>query len=211
MTISVIGAGFGRTGTMSLKLALEQLGFGPCHHMEEVFANPDQLPVWRQAVDGSHPVWQDFLAGYSACVDWPSAHFWRELYDAFPGSKVILPSRSAESWWESYTATIQEFVTIALAGEPGQIKEQAEMCKVMIGEQCFQSHYADKDAAIAAFDRRACDVKAHVDPSRLLEFGPEMGWQPLSRFLNVPVPASPFPRSNSRKEFFENFDPTEPA
>lgn len=211
MTISVIGAGFGRTGTMSLKLALEQLGFGRCHHMEDVFANPDQLPVWRRAVDGHPPDWRAFLAEYGACVDWPGAHFWRELYDAFPGARVILPTRSAESWWESYSATITEFLRIALAGGPGLAKKQAEMCKVMIGAQCFRSHYADKEAAIAAYNRRAQEVRAYVHPSRLLEFGPELGWEPLCRFLNVPVPACPFPRSNSRKEFFRNFDPAELA
>ena len=207
MTISVIGAGFGRTGTMSLKLALEQLGFGPCYHMEEVFKNPSHLPVWHEAVDGSPPDWQVFLEGYGSAVDWPSTHFWRELHDTFPGSKVILPLRSAESWWESYSATIMKFLQIVLSDPTNLAYSQSELCRKMIGEQCFGSHYEDRDAAIAAYEKRANDVRDYVSPERLLEYKLGSGWEPICEFLSVPIPASPFPRSNQRDDFFDNFDP----
>jgi len=106
MTIAVIGAGFGRTGTMSLKMALEQLGLGPCHHMEEVLANPDQLPHWQAAAAGRPVDWDRAFAGYGSAVDWPSAHYWRQLADHYPKAKVLLSVRPPERWWQSFEATI---------------------------------------------------------------------------------------------------------
>ena len=84
--LEVIGAGVGRTGTYSLKLALEQLGFGPCHHMEEVLKDPErQIPLWSAAARGTAD-WESALAGYRSAVDWPTAAFWRELAEARPES-----------------------------------------------------------------------------------------------------------------------------
>ena len=51
MALSVIGAGFGRTGTMTSKMALEQLGLGPCHHMEEVSTNTVQLRFTQPLIE----------------------------------------------------------------------------------------------------------------------------------------------------------------
>ena len=209
MAISVIGAGFGRTGTMSLKLALEQLGFGPCYHMEEVFKNPQHLPVWHRAVDGDLPDWDSVLGDYGACVDWPTTHFWKQLYDTNAGSKVILPIRPAESWWESYSTTIMRFMHIALQNEGSVVWSQSELCRKMIGEQCFGTHYEDKEAGIAAYHKRLQDVRDHVAPGRLLEYQLGSGWESICDFLKVPVPAAPFPRANQRDEFFKNFDPSE--
>ena len=101
MSLTVIGSGFGRTGTMSLKRALEKLGLGPCHHMEEVAANPEQLVHWSALVRGEQVDWDQVYAGYRSTVDWPGAQFWRELAAAYPEAKVIHSSRSAESWWAS--------------------------------------------------------------------------------------------------------------
>ncbi|MDE2487101.1 MAG: sulfotransferase family protein, partial [Alphaproteobacteria bacterium] len=105
MTLKVIGAGYGRTGTMSLKLALEQLGFGPCYHMVEVFKNPQAPAWWLEAADG-RPDWAKIFNGYSATVDWPSATFYRELAEAYPDAKVILTERDPEAWFRSTQATI---------------------------------------------------------------------------------------------------------
>ena len=208
MTLKVIGAGFGRTGTMSLKMALEQLGFGPCYHMEVVFQMPEHLPIWHQAVDGNLPDWNDFLGGFGSAVDWPTAHFWRELCDASPDSKVIMPIRSAESWWDSYSETIMQFLKIVLADPSNPAFSQSELCRKMIGEQCFGTHYEDREAAIAAYHQRLEDVRAHVAPDRLLEYQLGSGWDPICNFLGVSVPQAPFPSSNQRDEFFKNFDPT---
>ena len=106
MPLSVIGAGFGRTGTMSLKLALDQLGFGPCYHMTEVFKNPKASGYWEAAADGKPIDWEEVFAGYRSTVDWPGATFYKQLADAYPEAKVILTERDAEAWFESTQATI---------------------------------------------------------------------------------------------------------
>src|SRR5271168_2365452 len=106
MTLEVIGSGFGRTGTMSLKRALDQLGFGPCHHMEEVFANPGQVPHWQALAAGQAVDWNLVFAGYRSQVDWPGAHYWRELAAAYPRAKVIHTERPEQLWWKSFSATI---------------------------------------------------------------------------------------------------------
>jgi hypothetical protein len=112
MALSVIGSGFGRTGTRSLKDALDQLGFGPCHHMEEVFPNPRQVDYWC-AVARNEPVdWDDVFAGYGAQIDWPGAHVWRELAAAYPDARVIHSVRPAEAWWSSFSGTIGKFLAI---------------------------------------------------------------------------------------------------
>jgi hypothetical protein len=110
MSIQVIGAGFGRTGTDSMREALAILGFGPCHHMVEVNANDEQRRLWRALAQGAAPNWDRLLAGYSSCIDWPSAFYWRELMTHFPQAKVILTYRSPESWWESFEKTILAYI-----------------------------------------------------------------------------------------------------
>src|SRR4051812_21490125 len=106
MTLRVVGAGLGRTGTHSLKNALEQLLGGPCYHMIEVFGRPDDIEVWRRAVNGDQPDWSAFLADYESAVDWPACSFWREISAANPEAVVLLSSRDADGWWKSATNTI---------------------------------------------------------------------------------------------------------
>src|SRR5262249_34691649 len=98
MPLKVIGAGLPRTGTNSLQIALEQLGFGPCHHMYELLADPSQWPSWLRVYDGEHVDWEELYRGYNSAVDAPSAFLWRELAAAYPDAKVILTVRSPEDW-----------------------------------------------------------------------------------------------------------------
>jgi hypothetical protein len=106
MSLTVIGSGFGRTGTASLKCALEILGFGPCHHMEEVMENPEQVAHWQALVAGKPVHWGDVFKGYRAQVDWPGAHVWRELAAVYPDAKIIHSVRPEDAWWKSFSATI---------------------------------------------------------------------------------------------------------
>jgi hypothetical protein len=106
MTLRVVGAGLGRTGTHSQKLALERLLGAPCYHMIETFGRPDDIPVWHRAVDGELPDWSEFLSDYAAAVDWPVCAFWRELSDEFPDALVLLSTRDPDSWWASASNTI---------------------------------------------------------------------------------------------------------
>ena len=174
---------------MSLKLALEQLGFGLCHHMEEVFANPDQV-----------------LHGYRSSVDWPSAHYWRELAAANPDAKVILSVRPVDRWWASFAGTIAKVLGMRdEIGDPN-IRAIAAMSHTIISEQTFGGNVTDEAAARAAFEQRGRDVRATLPAERLLVvFDVSEGWGPLCSFLDCPVPPGDFPRSNSHDEFWQKF------
>lgn len=193
MTLRVVGAGLGRTGTLSLKLALERLLGGPCYHMAEVFAHPEHVAAWHDAARGRMPDWNEVFAGYRAAVDWPAAAFWPELMEAYPQALVVLSLRDAESWWRSAHGTI--FPSIDLAGGAW---------RAMIGD-LFASRFtpalADRDACIAAFERHNAEVRRRVPAARLLEWRASDGWAPLCAALGVPAPDEPFPRANSTAEF----------
>lgn len=121
MALQVIGAGLGRTGTLTLKTALERLGFGPCHHMVEVFANPEQVPVWNKAVLGEPVDWDDIYGPYKATVDWPGAHFWAPLADRYTDAKIILSKRDPQRWYESMSETILKSMGMMGFGEAGGV------------------------------------------------------------------------------------------
>lgn len=195
MPLEVIGAGFGRTGTESMKLALEQLGFGPCHHMKEVLANPEQLQIWRAIARGDPPDWEAAFAGYRSAVDWPSAFFWRQLSDVYPRAKVILTVRSSESWHKSMSNTI--FKVLEASTDPDSIGLK------LIAERVFGGRFLDRDHAIAVYEKNNADVQAGFNDDRLLVYHLGDDWEPLCRFLDKPVPDTPFPRSNSTAEFIE--------
>jgi Sulfotransferase domain len=204
MSLAVIGPGFGRTGTMSLKYALEQLGFGPYHHMEEVFAHPEQIPHWQAVAAGRPVVWDDVFAGYRAQVDWPGAHPSRELTIAYPQSKVILSVRPEAAWWTSFSATIG-----AILDAPDQVplppplRTMRDVAIEMIQVQTFRCRPTDREGVLAAYRRRTEEVRAAIPTERLLVFDVAEGWAPLCRFLDVPVPDTPFPHMNSTEQFWK--------
>ncbi len=193
MALSVIGAGFGRTGTESMKLALEALGKGPCHHMKEVLVDSEQIALWRSAAQGDLPEWEEAFAGYNSAVDWPTAYFWRELSEYYPDAKVLLTVRSADSWYESMTNTI--FKTLKASTDPASIGLR------MIGEGVFGGRLDDRAHAIAVYEKNIADVQAAFTQERLLTYHLGEGWEPLCQFLGEPVPNIPFPRSNPREQF----------
>lgn len=200
MTLSVISAGFGRTGTLSLKLALEELGFGPCHHMKEVLENgASQVPLWNAAVAGK-PDFETIYKGYKAAVDWPTAAFWRELAAAYPQAKFILSTRSAESWYDSISQTILSTLTAPDNWPPPAVEWFNMVLKVL--HRSLGPTF-DKESVIAAFHAHEAAVKAEIPASRLLVHSARDGWEPLCAFLGAPVPATPYPRTNSKEEFFQ--------
>ena len=200
--LRVIGAGFGRTGTHSLKSALETLGFGPCHHMTELFSHPEQAPTWQAAYRGKAIDWRRFLAEYQSCVDWPSCSFYRELMEEFPDAKVLLSVRDPERWYESTKETVYTLAQITpqwlrwLVPPVGGISATA----APIWERTFDGRFEDKAHAIAVFETHIAEVKRVVPPERLLVYEVSQGWEPLCEFLGVPVPDEPFPRLNDREE-----------
>jgi len=201
MGLKVVGAGVGRTGTYSLKLALEQLGFGPCHHMEEVLKDSSrQVPLWSAAVEGK-PDWVAIYQGYNSAVDWPTAAFWRELATAYPGSKVILTTRNAERWYQSYSETIAKLMSAADEAPP-HLKAWFDMSVAVITRSGLGAK-TSRDDIIKAFENRADEVKKAVPPHRLLVYEVKDGWEPLCAFLETPVPSTPFPNTNNTGEFWE--------
>lgn len=203
MALQVIGAGLGRTGTLTLKTALEKLGFGPCHHMLEVFANPQQVPFWNRAADGEDVEWEEVFGDYSASVDWPSAHFYAELADRYPDAKVILSSRDPQRWYESISETILKSMEMMGLGQPFPDDHPFRFGGVIIAQKTFGFDFSEANV-LAAFERHNAEVRRRIPAERLLVFEAAHGWEPLCAFLGVPVPDEPFPRVNSREEFWEH-------
>ena len=200
MTLVLIGAGFGRTGTASLKIALEKLGLAPCYHMLEVFSHPDHAPLWHAAASDPRIAWEGPLAGYSATVDWPGCYFWRELAERYPDAKVLLSVREPGSWYRSVRDTIYQ----PLTDPPGVMPPGwREMTRDLILEGTFGGRLDDRDHAISVFERHNEAVKRAIAPRRLLVYEASEGWEPLCRFLGRPVPAEPFPRVNTTDEWRE--------
>jgi hypothetical protein len=204
MTLRVVGAGLGRTGTHSLKLALETLLGGTCYHMTEVFGRPDDPPVWQAAFEGQATDWNAFFADFTATVDWPSGGLWEPIADAFPDAAVLLSERDADSWWKSASQTIFE------AGDPDRERlpdgrgmppnpAWEAMSRVMLAEFC--PDWRNEDAAKAAFLAHNDAVRATVDPARLIEWNPGDGWGPLCAGLDLEVPDTPYPHVNTTAEF----------
>lgn len=197
MTLKVIGAGLGRTGTLSLKAALEQLGFGPCHHMLELLPRPERHHYWEDAALGRPIVWNNVFEGFSSTVDWPYCNFYRELAEAYPDAKVILTVRNADAWFDSISRTIFPLQEAA-AVNPTSPMERAS--KKMIWD-FFHGRLKDREHVISIYEQHNLAVKAAIPPDRLLTFDVREGWEPLCRLLGVPVPGTPFPRLNDADWF----------
>ncbi len=196
--LKVVGAGVGRTGTHSLKLALEQLLGGTCHHMVEVFAHPEQVPVWIDAIDGRPVDWGSLMSGYTAQVDWPGASFWPELAAANPDALVILSTRDPDAWFTSCTNTI-------FGGMRQMLEEGNEWMAAMLRlfDERFDDRVDDRDAMVAAFDRHNEQVRAGIPKERLLEWTAADGWEPICERLGIPLPEEAFPKVNTTAEFRE--------
>ncbi len=200
--LEIIGAGFGRTGTLALKLALERLGFGPCHHMMEVFGHPEQVPHWHAAARGEAVDWEALLTGYRAAVDWPSCAFWRELAEVFPEARVLLSVREPARWYASARDTIVQVMRRPVPDDaPPAVHAHMAMTRELILEGTFGGRFDDEAHACAVFEAHSRAVIDAVPAERLLVYQVSEGWAPLCGFLDRPVPDEPFPRVNSREEF----------
>jgi len=202
MTLRVVGAGLGRTGTHSLKVAFEQLLGAPCYHMFEVFQHPDDIAQWQSAADGVMPDWHQLFANYRAAVDWPVAAYWRELADAYPDAIVVLSTRPTDEWWRSANRTIWE---VARRPTPPDPVAQAHMRMIgcMLDER-FTPQWGEEEPSKTAYERHNEQVRATVAPERLVEWQPGDGWERLCAALELPVPATPFPHLNTADEFRTN-------
>jgi hypothetical protein len=211
VSLEIIGAGLGRTGTMSLKVALETLGFGPCYHMTEVFENPEHVPLWRAAMRGERVGWESIFGRYRAAVDYPAASFYRELMEHYPDAKVILTVRDPERWYESARSTIYNVRRAArspLVSIPARfvprlrgLRAAAVMAGDLVWDREFEGRFEDHEYAIETFNAHNEEVERLVPPEKLLVYEVKEGWGPLCEFLGVPVPDEPFPRLNDAAAF----------
>jgi hypothetical protein len=200
--MQVIGAGFPRTGTSSMKVALDRLGFGPCLHMFEVMGSPDLSRRWGAIADrpAAEVDWPDLMAGWRSSVDWPAAFFWRDLADAFPEARILLTVREPRGWYRSIRDTIFREGHERLDGE-GAAPHLGALIPLL--DRLHRAHFGggfgqtpDERTAVAAFERHTDRVCAEVPADRLLVYRCGDGWEPLCAFLGVPVPDAPFPHLN---------------
>ncbi len=197
MGLKVIGAGFGRTGTESMKQALELLGVGRCYHMHEVLPHPERVDLWRQVASGALPDWDEVFAGFGATVDWPAARYWRELADFYPNAKILLTVRDAESWYASMDNTIFKF--LRETDDPDTIGVKLIKHGVFGGDM-------SRNHAIEIFNANTAAVQAAFPPERLLTYTIGDGWEPLCAFLDRPVPDEPYPHTNKPGDFGKKMD-----
>jgi len=208
--VKVIGVGVGRTGTLSLKAALERLGYGPCFHGRHVLDHPDRLPLWQAAAAGEPVDWTALFDGYESSVDWPGAALWRPLAAAFPTAKVILTVRDAQRWYDSVGSTIypmfgdgpaDDRVAEARRTVPG-LEEFTAFHRQMIWNGFFGGRFADRTYAIRVYEEHNAAVREAIHPDRLLTIAPGAGWAPLCAFLGVAVPTEPYPQLNDPEQFW---------
>ena len=197
MALRVVGAGVGRTGTHSLKVALEQLLGGPCYHMVEVFGHPEHAPLWTDSMLDKPVDWEKVFDGYVATVDWPGGGVWDQIYAANPDAMVLLSTRdSADTWWKSASNTI--FIAIGRDALPGG-EDWYAMAQAMMNR--FSPDWQNEDAAKAAYEAHNARVRELVPADRLIEWQPSDGWGPLCEGLGLPVPDEAFPVTNTTDEF----------
>ena len=197
-SLQVIGAGFGRTGTTSLKKALEILGLGPCYHMQTAMTRLRHPYFWLRAHAREPVDWRQFFRGHRAAIDWPACEFYRELMAAYPAAKVVLTVRDADGWYDSVAGTLRAIGSCFPWWFPPAI---ARMQDAIIWDGRFKGRFDERDTAIAAFHAHVEEVQRCVPAERLLVFDVAQGWEPLCAFLDRPVPSQPFPRLNDRARF----------
>lgn len=194
--MKVIGAGYGRTGTLSLKAGLEQVLGGRCYHMETIVHDARQLDLWSAWARSPDdlPDLDAMLDGFVAAVDAPMCFYWEELLARHPDARVVLTVRDPDRWVESFQALMRaNFQGIWMALFSSRYRAFAGFSRTM-GQRFVGS--LRRERLIETFHRHNERVRAVVPADRLLEFEVKQGWAPLCAFLDVPVPDGPFPHLN---------------
>ncbi len=206
--MKVLGAGFGRTGTMSLKIALEKLGIGPCYHMREVVSHPSHIKIWYDISHGEHPNWDRLFSGFNSAVDFPVCLFYEELVKKFPDAKFILTLRDFDTWYESTANTIYKVPTML----PDWFKRVVYPIRMFIELQVnliwfglFKNNFSDRESTELVYNEHLKSVKKTIPADKLLIYRVNEGWGPLCEFLNVDKPEIPFPKVNDTAEMLRNF------
>ena len=203
MALKVIGAGFGRTGTASLREALETLGFGPCYHMFEIRDAPWRAGPWYRVSQGEPADWDAIYDGYASAVDWPTAAYYQSLHIRYPEAKFVLTVRDADTWYPSALETIYPVSRVL----PGWVRRTVPVLRTVYGmieaiiwEGTFHGRFEDPEYAKSVYEAHNKAVQATIPAEQLLVFDVREGWAPLCDFLGVPVPEDvQFPHTNEAK------------
>jgi hypothetical protein len=199
MALQVIGAGFGRTGTTSLKAALEQLGFSKCHHMTDVMKSSAQVRFWQALADGDDVVWDEVFEGYQSSCDWPSCTYWEQLHHHYPDAKIVLTVRDEARWYESVLETIYPATFLLPRWLEWLLPPFARLKKMTVDsiwDGVFGGRLEDREHALQVYRDHIVRVKATARSDQLLVFEAKDGWEPLCGFLGVPVPENDYPHLN---------------
>ena len=214
MSLKIIGAGFGRTGTKSLQLALETLGYGKCYHMEELFRNPEGVKHWADAYNETLVNWNDLFKNYSSIEDFPGSMYYKELFNYYPEAKIILSVRDPESWYQSTLNTIYAFdpgpaikikllLKMPFSSKARHLFKAIQLNDKSIWKKFFEGKFKDKTYAIHKFNSHIEEVKQIIPKDQLLIFEARNGWEPLCEFLNKPIPEIPYPSTNKSQNFHD--------
>ena len=207
--MKVFGAGFGRTGTMSLKFALEKLGIGPCYHMREVVSRPSHIKLWYDISCGEeYPNWNRLFSGFNSAVDFPVCLFYKQLINKFPDAKFILTLRDFDTWYISTANTIYKVPSIL----PDWFKGLVYPIRIFIAMQVnliwvglFKNNFSDRESTKLIYYEHIESVKKIIPTDKLLIYNVKEGWGPLCEFLDVEVPGIPFPKVNDTAEMLRKF------
>lgn len=213
MSIKIIGAGFPRTGTTTLKRALEMLGYNKCYHMKELLVNPDMLQHWLKLEATGTTDWEAIYEGYQGSVDFPCYPFYKAHMERYPDAKVILTVRPFEPWYNSVYQTIwqagpqntpeklQMLAKMAFNPRLRKVINCIKFVRRYLWEKQFEGRFEDRGFVEEVFRQHIASVKQYVPADRLLVYDVRDGWEPLCRFMNVPVPAEPIPHLNKKENF----------
>lgn len=218
MELQVIGTGLARTGTMSLKVALEQLLSGNCFHVIEWLKDPQRTTILKKGYKKNEIDWSAFYEGFASAVDYPTCLFYQQLLEINPDLKVIHTVRDFDSWYASVKETVYR-------GKPKSAQDIFRMIKNMmlsadfrrvapvfmlndklIWQGQFESRFEDKEFMREKYRQHEEEVKKTVKEEHLLIYNIKDGWEPLCEFLHVPAPKTVFPKSNERQEFNRKMD-----
>lgn len=212
MSLKIIGAGFGRTGTKSLQLALETLGYGKCYHMEALFRNPEGVKQWTSAYNEESVDWDTLFKDYQSIVDFPGSIYYKELFKQYPDAKVILSVRDPEKWYQSALSTIFAFdpgpaiklkllLKMPFSATARNFFKVIQLNDKSIWGKFFEGKFKDKSYAINKFNSHIEEVKKVIPKNQLLIFEAKDGWEPLCEFLGKPIPNTDYPRTNKGEDF----------
>lgn len=213
MSIKIIGAGFPRTGTTSLKRSLEMLGYTKTYHMKELLVHPDKLHHWLELEENRTTDWDTLYDGYQATVDFPGYPYYKEHMERYPDAKVILTVRPFEKWYESAYNTVwqagpqnlqQKLAMMWRMATSSRIRKVIpciKMVKRVFWEKQFEGRFLDKEFAKSVWDRHIEEVKNYVPEDKLLVYDVRDGWAPLCSFLGMPEPTEPLPHLNKKENF----------